>query len=154
MLQGDSGRVMVQGFLALWEGCWCHRGLLKFPLNGCFKTFKHEFGAFFFFGILFSSLTGGTPGHKNLGRLLSTLKVWKQEGNFGLCLQKKSPTQVVSEFLVYPRPPCLLWGEMWEGGKEESGQPSGIYRLGLAPSQGDKPSVARVGKGAAHPALP
>lgn len=39
-------------------------------------------------------------------------------------------------------------------GEEESGQAGGIYRLGLAPSQGDKPSMARARKGAAHPALP
>lgn len=94
MLRDDSGRVSVLDILALWEGCCCQRELLKFLLNGCYKPFKYEFSAFFFFFFWYSihlsnftSLMGGTPVHKTLGRLLPPLKAWKQEGNFGLCLQ-------------------------------------------------------------------
>lgn len=64
---------------------------------------------------------------------------------------KKVPMRVVSEFVVYPQP--SLGAGMWDGG-DKGGQAGGIYRLGLATSQGDKPPVARARKGAARPTRP
>lgn len=122
----------------------------RFLFNGCYKTFKCECSAVFF-GVCFSLLMGVTPSHNTLGRFLSTVKIWKQEDNFGALPAKKYPHKL-SVCCSIITPMFTLERNMgW--GRERVVRLATYTDLDWPLLQGDKPSMACTRKGAAHPAL-